>query len=81
MNLSVVERTNGARPTRTREVGGCRFRREATSSAGGHDEDGYVDAVAGSGDIVGEELNDRTDSGLWPSDHAAVVVTLHIAKP
>lgn len=46
-----------------------------------HDADGYLDAVPGSGDIVGEELDDRTDSGLWPSDHAGVVVTLHIAKP
>jgi hypothetical protein len=27
-------------------------------------------------DIVGEELTDRTPSGLWPSDHAGVVATL-----
>jgi endonuclease/exonuclease/phosphatase family metal-dependent hydrolase len=27
-------------------------------------------------DVVGEELTDRTPSGLWPSDHAGVVATL-----
>jgi len=27
-------------------------------------------------DIVGEELTDRTPSGLWPSDHAGIVATL-----
>ncbi len=48
-----------------------------------HGAVGYVDAVEDSGDIVGEELDDRTDTipPLWPSDHAGVVVTLHIAKP
>jgi len=48
-----------------------------------HDTDGFLDAVSGSGDIVGEELDDRTDTTppLWPSDHAGVVVSLHIAKP
>jgi endonuclease/exonuclease/phosphatase family metal-dependent hydrolase len=46
-----------------------------------HNEDPFVDGVAGSGDIVGEELSDRTPSGLWPSDHAGVSVTLHIAMP
>jgi len=48
-----------------------------------HNADGYIDAVPGSGDIVGEELDDRTATTppLWPSDHAGVVVTLHIAKP
>ena len=48
-----------------------------------HDTDGFIDAVSGSGDIVGEELDDRTDTTppLWPSDHAGVVVSLHIAKP
>ncbi len=29
-------------------------------------------------DLVGEELSDRTPSGLWPSDHAGVVATLRI---
>jgi endonuclease/exonuclease/phosphatase family metal-dependent hydrolase len=43
--------------------------------------DGAVAAVTGSGDIVGEELSERTPSGLWPSDHAGVVLTLHLAKP
>jgi hypothetical protein len=27
-------------------------------------------------DVVGDELGDRTPSGLWPSDHAGVVATL-----
>jgi endonuclease/exonuclease/phosphatase family metal-dependent hydrolase len=46
-----------------------------------HNEDPFVDGVTGSGDIVGEELADRTPSGLWPSDHAGVSVELHIATP
>jgi endonuclease/exonuclease/phosphatase family metal-dependent hydrolase len=46
-----------------------------------HNEDPLVDGVTRSGDIVGEELVDRTPSGLWPSDHAGVSVTLHIATP
>jgi endonuclease/exonuclease/phosphatase family metal-dependent hydrolase len=29
-------------------------------------------------DVVGEELADRTPSGLWPSDHAGVVATLRL---
>lgn len=28
--------------------------------------------------IVGDEVTDRTPSGLWPSDHASVVVTLEL---
>jgi hypothetical protein len=43
--------------------------------------DGAMVSVTGSGAIVGEELADRTPSGLWPSDHAGVVLTLHLAKP
>ena len=31
-----------------------------------------------SGEVVGNELADRTASGLWPSDHAGVVTTLRI---
>ena len=27
-------------------------------------------------DVVGDELSDRTPSGLWPSDHGGVVATL-----
>lgn len=48
-----------------------------------HNADGYIDAVTDSGDTLGEELDDRTDTSppLWPSDHAGVTVTLHIAKP
>lgn len=30
------------------------------------------------GDVVGEELEDRTDSGLWASDHAGVVTILRL---
>ncbi len=46
-----------------------------------HNQDGFLDAVAGSGDIAGEELDDRTASGLWPSDHAGIALTMHIANP
>ena len=48
-----------------------------------HDEDGYVDGVVGSGDVVGEEPGDCTDTDppLWPSDHAGVVIMLTIATP
>jgi hypothetical protein len=44
-----------------------------------HGAIGNVEAVDGSGHIVGEELDDRTDTDrpLWPSDHAGVVVALH----
>jgi endonuclease/exonuclease/phosphatase family metal-dependent hydrolase len=31
-------------------------------------------------DVVGEESADRTPSGLWPSDHAGVVATLHLPR-
>jgi endonuclease/exonuclease/phosphatase family metal-dependent hydrolase len=46
-----------------------------------HNQDGVLDAIPGSGDIVGEELDDRTPSGLWPSDHAGVVLTIHLVRP
>jgi endonuclease/exonuclease/phosphatase family metal-dependent hydrolase len=29
-------------------------------------------------DVVGDQLGDRTSSGLWPSDHAGVVATLRL---
>ena len=29
-------------------------------------------------DVVGEDPDDRTESGLWPSDHAGVVATLEL---
>ncbi len=32
-------------------------------------------------EVIGDELGDRTLSGLWPSDHAGVVATLHLARP
>jgi len=48
-----------------------------------HNSDPYVAAVTGSGDIVGEEDADCTDTEppLRPSDHAGVVIELHIAAP
>jgi endonuclease/exonuclease/phosphatase (EEP) superfamily protein YafD len=33
-----------------------------------------------SAEVVGDELTDRTASGLWPSDHAGVVVTFRIQR-
>lgn len=47
------------------------------------DGDVELEAVADACDIAGEELDDRTDTvpPLWPSDHAAVVVTMHIGTP
>ena len=38
-----------------------------------------VQAVAA--EVLGEELEDRTPTGLWPSDHAGVVGTLHLTHP
>jgi hypothetical protein len=32
----------------------------------------------GRASIVGDETSDRLASGLWPSDHAGVVVTLDL---
>lgn len=40
--------------------------------------DACIAAIPGSGAILGEEPEDRTPSGLWPSDHAGVAVTLHL---
>lgn len=47
------------------------------------DKDFETKTVEGSCDIAGEELDDRTDTlpALWPSDHAAVVVDLRLARP
>ncbi|HYU57196.1 MAG TPA: hypothetical protein VEO00_04000 [Actinomycetota bacterium] len=47
-----------------------------------HDADGTVDAVRHSGDIVGEDPGDCTTGTppLWPSDHAGVVVALHLPE-
>ncbi len=33
-----------------------------------------------SAEVVGDELADRTPSGLWPSDHAGVVARLRLSK-
>jgi endonuclease/exonuclease/phosphatase family metal-dependent hydrolase len=38
-----------------------------------------VSAVAA--EVIGEELDDRTPAGLWPSDHAGVTATLHLWRP
>jgi hypothetical protein len=48
-----------------------------------YDADLEIEAVEDSCDIAGEELDDRTDTvpALWPSDHAGVVVEMHIARP
>jgi endonuclease/exonuclease/phosphatase family metal-dependent hydrolase len=32
-------------------------------------------------ELVGDEPSDKTPSGLWPSDHAGVVVTLQLPRP
>lgn len=29
--------------------------------------------------VIGDELQDRTAAGLWPSDHAGVVATMHLS--
>ncbi len=41
----------------------------------GQNEIGPVQAI-----VVGDELDERTPSGLWPSDHAGIIAKLHIAK-
>jgi hypothetical protein len=46
-----------------------------------HNAGASIKAVPDGGDVVGEELDDRTPSGLWPADHAGVVFRLHLAKP
>ncbi|MFP2911412.1 endonuclease/exonuclease/phosphatase family protein [Pyxidicoccus sp. 3LFB2] len=42
-----------------------------------HDGDGLEPLSA---EVVGDELSDRTESGLWPSDHAGVVVKFRIDR-
>jgi endonuclease/exonuclease/phosphatase family metal-dependent hydrolase len=39
-----------------------------------------LDGVDGLGEVIGDEIEDRTLSGLWPSDHAGVVGTVRIVK-
>ncbi|MFE2094377.1 hypothetical protein [Streptomyces sp. NPDC057582] len=29
-------------------------------------------------DVIGDKLRDRTPTGLWPSDHAGLVVRLRV---
>jgi endonuclease/exonuclease/phosphatase family metal-dependent hydrolase len=33
-----------------------------------------------SAEVVGDELGDRTPSGLWPSDHAGTVITVRVQR-
>lgn len=42
---------------------------------------GVLNSVAGTGEILGDQPEDRTPSGLWPSDHGGLYVTMHIARP
>jgi endonuclease/exonuclease/phosphatase family metal-dependent hydrolase len=32
-------------------------------------------------EVIGDELQERTPSGLWPSDHAGLVAKLHLSSP
>jgi hypothetical protein len=41
--------------------------------------EGSLEGVAGSGEIVGDELADQTTTGWWPSDHAGVSLTIQLA--
>jgi len=41
---------------------------------------GTIDGIDGLGEVMGDEVDDRTTSGLWPSDHAGVAVTVRIVK-
>lgn len=43
--------------------------------------DACIAAIPRSGEVLGEEPDDRTPSGLWPSDHAGVAVTLQLRHP
>lgn len=51
------------------------FVRNQGGPAGQH-EFGPVQAY-----VLGDELDERTPSGMWPSDHAGVVAKLHIQEP
>jgi hypothetical protein len=42
--------------------------------------DGSLAGVDGSGEIVGEEIDDQTTTGWWPSDHAGVAVSIELAS-
>jgi hypothetical protein len=41
---------------------------------------GRLDGVDGLGEVLGDEVEDRTATGLWPSDHAGVSVTVRIER-
>ena len=42
---------------------------------------GTASSLALGRDVLGDELSDRTASGLWPSDHGAVVATFMTVSP
>ena len=42
--------------------------------------DATLDGVDGLGEVIGDEVTDQTATGLWPSDHAGVAVTVRIVK-
>jgi hypothetical protein len=33
-----------------------------------------------SADVIGDKVTDRTPTGLWPSDHAGLVVSLRLKQ-
>jgi endonuclease/exonuclease/phosphatase family metal-dependent hydrolase len=41
---------------------------------------GTIDGIDGDGEILGEEVDDQTSTGGWPSDHAGVAGTVQIVK-
>jgi len=42
--------------------------------------DGALDGVNGEGEVVGDEIEDQTSTGWWPSDHAGVFGVAQIVK-
>lgn len=43
-----------------------------------YESDRRPDLAAVSAEVIGEEEDDRTSSGLWPSDHAGVLATIRL---
>jgi endonuclease/exonuclease/phosphatase family metal-dependent hydrolase len=41
---------------------------------------GTLEGVAGEAEVVGDEIEDKTSTGWWPSDHAGVFTTIRIVK-
>jgi endonuclease/exonuclease/phosphatase family metal-dependent hydrolase len=46
-----------------------------------YDHPGSLHSVTASGAVAGGNPQDRTPSGLWPSDHAALALSLHLGRP